>query len=129
MGYRFVDTNVFIEVFARQGIKSDKSKKLLKESKSLMTSSLVVSEIEWVLRSAYLLKREDISRYIKNIISSKILIKDRKVLIEVLEYYSSNSVDWSDCFNMFILKEQGVSEVYSYDKGLAKFGWVKRLEP
>jgi predicted nucleic-acid-binding protein len=129
MGCRFVDTNVFIEVFARKGFKSDKSKKLLKEAKNLMTSGLVISEIEWVLRSAYLLKREDISRYIKNIISSKIIIEDRKVLIEVLEYYSSNNVDWSDCFNMFLIKEQEVGEVYSYDKGLAKFGWVKRLEP
>ncbi len=129
MGCRFVDTNVFIEVFARKGFKSDKSKKLLKEAKNLMTSGLVISEIEWVLRSAYLLKREDISRYIKNIISSKIIIEDRKVLIEVLEYYSSNNVDWSDCFNMFLIKEQEVGEVYSYDKGLAKFGWVRRLEP
>jgi predicted nucleic-acid-binding protein len=129
MQSRFVDTNIFIEIFARKGLKSDKSKLLLKENQDLMTTSLVISEIEWVLRSAYLLDKLTVSRYMKKILASDMAIDNKKLLIDALEYYKSNSADWTDCVNMFLIKNKGVKEAYSYDLGLGKFKWIKRLEP
>jgi len=129
MDYRFVDTNIFIEVFARKGIKSDRSKNLLKGTKGLLTTSLVLSEIESVLRSAYLLERKEISKYLRTVLTSDILIENKKTLVNVLDFYKNNSVDWSDCLNMFQIKDKDINKVYSYDVGLNKFSWVKRLEP
>ena len=37
-------------------------------------------------------------------------------------------VEFPFILNMFLMKNQDVSDVYSYDKGLNKFDWVKRLE-
>jgi len=129
MDSRFLDTNIFIEVFARSGTKSDKCKKLLAEGKDLITTSLVVSEIEWVLRTAYLLDRNGTSKYIKSILTSGIEVDNKKNLIQTLNFYEYNNVDWTDCLNMFLIKEKNISKAYSYDKGLNKFDWIKRLEP
>lgn len=129
MDYRFVDTNIFIEIFARSGSKSDNSIKFLKKSKNLTTTDFVVSEVEWVLRTAYKSNRQEISKYLKQILTSEIEIQNKKFLINVLNFYEVNNVDWTDCLNMFLLKDRDISKVYSYDKGLNKFDWVIRLEP
>ena len=129
MGCRFIDTNIFIEVFARSGIKSEKSKILLKKDEGLVTTGLVITEIEWVLRSAYLLDRVVISKYIRNILSSDVFVENKKMLINVLDYYRNNAVDWTDCLNMFWMREEKLNEVYSYDKDLDKYDWIRRFEP
>ncbi len=129
MKNKFVDTNIFIEVFARSGTKSQKSIKLLKDSLNLCTSSLVVSEIEWVLRYAYDMKREKIIKYIKRILSSNIEVDNKKLLVNAVHFYEANNVDWTDCLNMFLAKESDIKEVYSYDKGIDKYTWIKRIEP
>ena len=125
----FIDTNIFIEVFARKGIKSNNSKKLLERNVGLTTSSLVFSEVEWVLRAGYEAKKELVVRCLKKILTLGIKIDNKKTLIDALSHYETNNVDWTDCVNMFLIKEDKVSKVYSYDKGLNKYNWIKRLEP
>ena len=53
----FVDTNVFIEEVCRKGAKSDKCHELLC-NKTLWTTGLVLSEVEWVMRSIYEKEKE-----------------------------------------------------------------------
>ncbi|MBI5620658.1 PIN domain-containing protein [Candidatus Gottesmanbacteria bacterium] len=126
---KFVDTNIFVEVFVRFGKKSDRCKVLLKEAKNLQTSSLVFSEIEWVLRSVYELDKGVVVKCLKTVISSNIEIDNKMILIKAIEFYESHPVDWTDCLNMFLMSDDDVREVYSYDKGLSKFDWIQRLEP
>lgn len=125
----FVDTNIFVEMFVRSGKKSERSNRLLKKEDDLCTNSLVISEIEWVLRAGYGVKKEDIVRSIKKILTSGMEIDDKKLLINALNFYEAKNVDWTDCLNMFLLKEEKISDVYSYDKELNKFDWIRRLEP
>jgi len=125
----FVDTNIFVEMFVRTGNKTDRCSKLLSTENNLCTSSLVISEVEWVMRAGYGVEKRDIVRAMKKILTSDILIEDKKLLVDGLNYYELNNLDWTDCLNMFLMKEQKVTEVYSYDRGLNKFDWVKRLEP
>lgn len=129
MQHKFVDTNIFVEIFARSGDKSEKCKKLLKQDHPLCTSSLVVSELEWVLRYAYKMDRSNISIYLKQVLLSEIGVDNKKVLLNTLNFYETHNVDWTDCLNMFLIKDQKISEVYSYDKGLKVYDWVTRLEP
>lgn len=125
----FVDTNIFVEVFARKGEKSDRSKKLLECNKTLITSGLVFSEVEWVLRAGYEVEKELVVRCLKKILALDIKIDSKIVLMNALSFYEENNVDWTDCVNMFSLKDEKESRVYSYDKGLNKFTWIKRFEP
>lgn len=129
MGYKFVDTNIFVEIFARSGDKSSRAKKLISQNKDLFTTSLVISEVEWVLRTAYQLDCQGISRYLKKILVADVRIDDKKLLISVLNFYETNNVDWTDCLNMFLIKKAKINQVYSYDRGLNKFDWIKRIEP
>lgn len=129
MDYKFVDTNIFIEIFIRFGKKSDKSKKLIQSGSGLYTNILVLSEIIWVFSSFYKLDKKLTIKYLKKIISSNIEIENKKTIINTINYYEANNVDWTDCLNMFLAREQKIDEVYSYDRGLDKFDWVKRLEP
>ena len=129
MQSNFVDTNIFIEVFARSGDKSDRSRKLLESSNNLTTSSLVFSEVEWVLRTGYERKKELVVRCLKKILTLDIEIDNKKLLMNTLNFYEMNNVDWTDCLNMFLVKENKISKVYSYDEGLNKFDWIKHLEP
>lgn len=129
MKRKFLDINIFVEVFARSGDKSEKCKKLLKQESTLCSSSLVVSELEWVLRYAYKMDRRAISIYIKQILLSDIEVDNKKVLMNTLNFYEANNVDWTDCLNIFLIKDKNVSEIYSYDKGLKAYNWITRLEP
>lgn len=129
MKRKFLDTNIFVEVFARSGDKSDKCKKLLKQESLLCTSSLVLSELEWVLRYAYKMDRTNISIYLKQVLLSDIEIDRKKILMNTLNFYEANNVDWTDCLNLFLIKDQKIREVYSYDKGLKIYDWITRLEP
>jgi predicted nucleic acid-binding protein len=125
----FVDTNIFVEIFTRVGKKSDSCKKLLETRENLVSSILVISEVEWVLRSFYELPKNDVARCLEKILILDIRIDNKNLLISTLQYYKKYSVDWTDCLNMFFMKEAGVTEIYSYDKGFSKFDWIKRLEP
>jgi len=126
---KFVDTNVFLEVFARNSTKSKSCQALLDRSENLITSTLVISEIEWVMRSGYKENRATISSCLQQILSSDIDIDNKTVLINALNFYASHNVDWTDCLNMFLIKDQKISGVYSYDKELKAYPWITRLEP
>ena len=127
---KFVDTNIFLEVLARKGERSDRCLEFLEKGEKLWTSSFVISEIEWVLRSGYELKKEEIVAYLKRIFSlSGLRIESRRGLFLVLEIYERTNVDWVDCVNALLMKKKGLKEVFSYDKHYDKFDWVVRREP
>lgn len=130
MASRFVDTNIFIEVLMRKGPKSDRSLKLLESNDSLWTTTLVFAEAEWVLRDWFDCPRADIVTYLKGILSYQNLeISDRKRLVESVILYEKTNIDWTDCFNLAVVKGKKQSEIYSFDKHLDKFPGLKRLEP
>lgn len=129
MGYKFVDTNIFLEIFTRFGKKSNSSKKLIQSNTPLYSNLLVFSEVVWVLDSFYKMDKKLIVGCLKKILSSKIKLDEKKLLINAVNYYEANKVDWTDCLNMFLIKDKEISQVFSYDKGLNKFNWIKRLEP
>lgn len=129
MDSKFVDTNVFIEIFVRFGDKSNKCKKLISSGQNLSTNIVVFSEIEWVLRSFYEMEKSLVVKCLKIVLSSNIDMENRKAVIDSLIFYEKNNVDWTDSLNMFLVKSLNISKVYSYDKGLNKFDWIKRLEP
>jgi len=130
MNTKFVDTNVFIEAYFRQGKYSDNCLKLLKSGDDLFTSWLVVGEFEWVLRSVYELEKTDIIRLISSILNVQSLeISDKKLLAQALKLFENLNLDWTDCLNAALVGGLEIKNVYSYDKDFDKFLGIKRLEP
>jgi len=126
----FVDTNIFLEVFARKGEKSDRCLSFLESQKGLWTTSMVFSEVEWVLRSAYNLPKPAIIQCLRFMLSKKsISILHRNDLVEAVQLYESFSMDFTDCIHALECKRNHASKIYSYDHHFDRFSWVKRIEP
>lgn len=127
---KFVDTNIFIEILMRKGVKSDRALKLLESDDPLWTTTLAFAEVEWVLGDWFELPKEDVIGHLKRILSYKNLeIIEKKHLIDATILYQTKNIDWTDCFNLTMVKEEKQSEIYSFDKHFDKFPGIKRLEP
>ena len=57
---------------------NQKSKKLIRSINNLYTNLLVISEVVWVLDSVYELDRGTVTKCIKSILSTKIVIENKK---------------------------------------------------
>lgn len=130
MTTRFIDTNIFIESYVREGEKSHKCQELLEAGKHLSTSWLVLGEFEWVLRSVYELSRAEIAKLITSIVNLEGLeIPSKKVIVSALKLFKESNCDWADCLNASMMQSHRQREVYSYDHDFDKFPGLKRLEP
>lgn len=126
----FIDTNIFLEVLARPGEKSDRCLALLDSNKSLWTTLLVLAEVEWVLRSGYELPKDHIVVCIKRILTLPSLdIEKKETLLDALPLYGKSNADWIDCVNAVLCREAESKQVCSYDKHYDRFNWIKRIEP
>jgi predicted nucleic-acid-binding protein len=75
------------------------------------------------------MKKDLVVDCLKKILTSSVEIEKKKIIVNAVNFYGKNNVDWTDCLNMFLLKNEDISTAYSYDKGLNKFDWIKRIEP
>ena len=132
---RFVDTNVFIRFLTNDvPQKADACEKIFKRAiekkESLFTTELVIAEIIWVLESFYKLKKEEVRNKLEKILNTPNLMCPNKNLILIaLTLYSKKDIDFIYAYNALILKEEGISEVYSYDGDYNSINWLTRLEP
>jgi len=132
---RFVDTNIFIRFLTNDvPQKADACEKLFKRAiekkDSLFTTDLVIAEIVWVLESFYKLEKKEIRDKLEKILNTPNLACPNKDLILIaLMLYTKKDIDFIDAYNALVLKEVGISEVYSYDKDYNSIDWVTRLEP
>lgn len=130
MKTKFVDTNILLEAYLREGDKAKRCLRLLKSDADLFTSWLVIGEFEWVLRSVYGFKRSEAAEFLGSVVSLENLeIPDRKFLSQALKIFREKNVDWADCLNGVTMLSRGAREVYSYDRDFDKIPGVKRLEP
>ncbi|HCM81979.1 MAG: putative ribonuclease VapC [Candidatus Gottesmanbacteria bacterium GW2011_GWA2_44_17] len=126
----FVDTNIFLEVFARASQKSNRCLKVLETQNGLWTTPLVIAEIEWVLRAGYELSKETIVMCLRQILSNKrILINHRNDMLEAVSLYELGTIDFTDCINAVDCKRNRVARCLSYDHHFGHIPWMRRLEP
>ena len=126
----FVDTNIFIEVYIREGPKSDKCLKLLEKTTNLITSWTIIAEVEWILRSFYKYTKSDIISVLQSILSfSGLKINNRPQLLLALSYFQQHNIDWVDCLNIGFCQKESINKIYSYDKHFNKLKPLTRLEP
>ena len=132
---RFLDTNIFIR-FLTDDVpeKADACEKIFKKAvekeETLFTTDLVIAEIVWVLESFYELPKKEVQDKVEKILNTPNLICPHKDLIlSALVLYSEKNIDYIDAYNALILKENGIEELYSYDKHYDRIDWLTRLEP
>jgi predicted nucleic-acid-binding protein len=132
---KFIDTNIFIRFLtndipdkaaACEGIFREAAEK----NESLFTTEMVIAEIIWVLESYYELPKKEVQEMVEKILITPFLLCPQKDLIlNALTLYGDKNIDYIDAYNASVVREQGIKEVYSYDRHFDKIDWVKRLEP
>jgi len=132
---RFLDTNIFIrfltdDVPEKADACEEIFRKAIEKQETLFTTDLVIAEIVWVLESFYELPKNEIQDKVEKILNTPNLICPHKDLIlSALIIYSEKNIDYIDAYNALILKENGIKELYSYDKHYDRIDWLTRLEP
>ena len=132
---RFLDTNIFIrfltdDVPEKADACEEIFKKAVEKQEPLFTTDLVIAEIVWVLESFYELPKNEVQDKVEKILNTPNLICPHKDLIlSALVLYTEKNNDYIDAYNALILKDNGIEELYSYEKHYDKIDWLTRLEP
>jgi len=131
----FIDTNIFVRFFVRDSERSFRECSAVFESLAAgdfvaVTSSAVIAEIHWLLKSYYKIDKQNIVGFVVRALSLSHLKIDNRgdtALANVL--FRDASVKFIDALIASHPDIQnGSMTVISYDKDFDKLG-VKRIEP
>lgn len=130
-----IDTNIFLRVLIKNNNDTvhDDCVRLLKkaQNKSLrcQTSSVVLSEVAWTLKSFYGFAKSDIVNALTSINNLHLQVNDNYQTVVAVNKYNKNNVKFIDALIASIPEIQnGKMTIISYDKDFDKLG-VKRMEP
>ncbi|RZD18338.1 MAG: type II toxin-antitoxin system VapC family toxin [Candidatus Acididesulfobacter diazotrophicus] len=118
----FVDANIFLRYLINDNISiSDKIEEIFKKASSgkilLITNSLVIVEIIFVLESYYDKYKKEIEAAILKIINTKGLeVKDSGLILDALNFYLYKNIDFVDAYNAFFMKEYSLTDILTLDK-------------
>jgi|SRR3989344_1690287 len=123
----FVDTNYFLRFLFDDGSpQHEKASSLFLEAargeKDLITSTLVIFEIFWVLESYYKLKKIQKINIIQNILDMVFVqLEERSILQNSLERYRKSSLELEDCYNISFSIKNDIKDFATFDKKVKKF--------
>ncbi|MBI1741981.1 type II toxin-antitoxin system VapC family toxin [Candidatus Acetothermia bacterium] len=132
----FVDTNVFLRYLTNDvPAQAEAVTRLLQRAKAgeivLHTSVLVLAEIVWTLESYYELARDEIKANVLAILNTPGLsVENAELVGRAILLYADKNIDFVDAYNIFWMKEQGLSEAYTFDvKHFARAEGITPLVP
>ena len=127
---RFLDTNIFIYAITAHPTFGQTAKNILKRlenGEAVITSTLVLCEIAWVLEAMG--KQGDIEPTLEKILSYKnleIVETATEDLLLGADNMATYKVDFNDGVNLALMMRLGVSEIYSNDqKHLGRLDFIK----
>lgn len=120
----FVDANYFIRLLVEDDKRQLETAKAVflkgaNQEIKLMTSSLVIFETYWVLKSIYKLSRLKLIEAIDMILRmSFIELPEREILATAMKLHNKTKVEFEDCYNLVWARKQGSDELASFDRKL-----------
>jgi predicted nucleic-acid-binding protein len=132
---KFLDTNILIRYFTKDDEKKaydvlELLKRIEKNEEKVITTPLVIFEVIFTLQSYYKLPREEIKELLLPILNLRGLRLTFKPIFEkALEMYPQVNISFADIFNYCFMLEEGIKEIYSYDKDFDNLAGVKRVLP
>lgn len=134
---RFVDTNIFIRILTNDDpLKAQQCIAYfagLRRVDFLVTSSMNIAEVVWLLDSFYGLSKKEIYEKIKELKKTrglKIIASPDGVLLEKATQLSfKTNTDFIDCYNALLMKKERIKDILTYDSDFKKFAWVNIISP
>jgi len=135
---RFLDTNVIVRYLA----KDDEAKaaacfllfqRVEQGTEELTTCEAVITEVVYVLssRQLYGLGHQEIRARLTPLLTLKGLrLPQKRLYLRALDLYAAHSsLDFEDALCVAHMEDQGVNELYSYDRDFDRIAAVRRIEP
>jgi predicted nucleic-acid-binding protein len=123
---QFVDTNYFLRFLLKdinaQHLEVKNLFLLASEGKTdLITSTIAIFEIYWVLSSYYKKDRSETVNVLNKILNLRFIqVEERQILIESIALFSKTKLDLEDCYNIYYAKSKGIKSFKTFDKKLIK---------
>jgi len=130
----FVDTNIFIRILVKEDERSFHEcfqffQRAYSGKIKIITSSLVLAEVHWVLSSFYRFEKDKTIEALQNILNTRVRVKDGSNVSFALEMFRNTNVKLTDAFiASHPLIEKRRATIVSYDKDFDKLG-IPRKEP
>ena len=137
---RFLDANIFIYAFykprgkltAKQAIMKEKAKEVIKKlmhgEEEFLTTVIHISEVANILKKAMPLN--DLNFILSTLYSLenlKIVGISEKEYMLAIEFVKEYRMDPNDCLAIYIMRREGINEIYSFDKGFESIDELVRL--
>ena len=121
----FVDANYFLRFLDDSSEHHETAKELFLEAaqgkKSCITSTVVLFEVYWVLKSFYGLGRTELATKMESLLKMEFIgLPDRHIAQRAVRRFSTGTLALEDCFHLENANELGCSEIATFDKKLAK---------
>ena len=119
----FIDTNIFLR-FLIKDIPSqfEESRELFlsaaREETILITSTIVIFELEWVLGDFYQLPKEEIIPVLEEVLQLKVILEEKQIVLKALDIFKDKKLDLEDCYNLVYARLKGVDAFKTFDKKL-----------
>lgn len=134
---RFVDSNIFIRMLARDDLRKAEACGRLFEAAGrgevvLVTSESVVAEVFYVLGSPsmYALKRADLAPIVRALLlASRVHLEHKASVLAAIDLYETSNLDFEDCLSVQHVLRQHLEGIYSYDRGFGPALGITRFEP
>jgi predicted nucleic-acid-binding protein len=120
--HAFVDTNLFLRYLTNDvPAQANAVEELLARAVAgeivLVTNSLVIAEIVWVLDSFYQQSRADIRDKVLAILNTPGLkVVDGDLVLQAIVWFAKEGVDFIDAYNAAWLLAQGMDVAYTFDR-------------
>jgi predicted nucleic-acid-binding protein len=118
----FVDTNLFLRYLTNDvPAQADAVEALLRQAAGgemvLVTNSLVLAEIVWVLASYYQRSRVDIRDKVLAVLNTPGLeVVDGDLVLQAITWYVEKNVDFIDAYNAAWSLVQDINVAYTFDQ-------------
>lgn len=135
---RFLDTNVIVRYLA----KDDEAKaaaclqlfrRVEQGTEELTTCEAVITEVVYVLssRQLYGLSHQEIrARLAPLLVLKGLRLPQKRLYQRALDLYAAHpALDFEDALCVAHMEDQGVNELYSYDRDFDRIAAVRRVEP
>ena len=121
MNELFVDTNVFLRFLTEDIPKQAQAvEHLLQHAAAgeitLSTSTIVMAEIIWTLRSYYELSREEVRDKVLAILNTPGLkVENANIIALAMAVYVDKNIDFIDAYNALWMGEKDLDQVVTFD--------------
>ena len=137
---RFLDANVFIyayykpkrELTEEQKIMKEKAKEIIRRindgEEDVVTTVVHLSEVCNILKRA--MKLHDLQTFLIGLYSMdnvKIVDVSKDMYFTAIGLMDEFKLDPNDCLAVLVMEQEGINEIYTFDKGFDNVGWIKRL--